>query len=126
MERQVIIGLSFTFKNLITGKINEKEHKGSDNFIEVQEFEIKDEEYLSDFNIRFPNDAEYITQLGFSTSEKRNFIVGTEEGVLRKAFCKDEDRIIVGAFGSINKRLDSMGVLFVSKKDYDSRKISSL
>ena len=125
-EKQAIFGFSCVFKNLFTGEIKkEKEHKGTEQFVDVKEFEIKDDEYLTGFHIRFQDGADYITQLGFSTSEKRNFIVGTEEGKEKKVTLQGEDNIIVGTFGCINKILDAMGVLFVSKEEFLKRKVSS-
>ena len=45
-EKQVIFGFSCIFKNIYTGKIKEeKVHKGTEQFVDVKEYEIKGEGY---------------------------------------------------------------------------------
>lgn len=127
-EKQVIFGFGCVFKNLYTGEIKEeKVHKGTDQFLDVKEYEIRGEEYLTDFHIRFPNEAEYITQLGFGTNKKSPCIlIGTEEGEDKTITSNGGDNIIIGTFGCTNKKLDAMGILFVKKKEYMKRKLFSI
>ena len=124
-EKKVIFGFSCVFKDLFTGKIKEeKVHKGTEQFEDVKEYDIKGEEYLTDFHIRFNNDAEYITQLGFGTNKKSPcLLVGTEEGEDKTIELNGGDNIIVGSFGCTNKKLDAMGCLYVSKKEYLKRRL---
>jgi len=116
--KDVIFGVSFTYRNLINGKELIIEHKGSDNFINAEELEIKGGEYLTDFHIRFTNEAEYISQLGYSTNKKNSILVGTEDGEDKTISSNGGKNIIVGSFGCINKRLYATGVLFISKKEF--------
>ena len=124
-EKQVIFGLGCVFKDLFTGEIKEeKVHKGTEPFVDVKEYDIKGEEYLTDFYIRIPIDAEYITQLGFGTNKKNPcLLIGTEEGENRSIELNGGDSIIVGTFGCTNKKLDAMGCLYISKKEYIKRRL---
>ena len=80
-NKKAIFGLGITFKNLFTGEtLPCREHKGSQQFDDVKEFSIKGDEYLTDFHVRFTNDAEYITQIGFNTNKGNKILIGTEEG----------------------------------------------
>ena len=116
--KEIINGIEYTFKNLNTGKTQNILHRGSYNFINVKEFRINNNEYLTDFYIRFKNEAEYISQLGFSTNLKRTIIVGNEEGELKIIDSNGGNNIIIGIFGAVNKKLDSLRILYISKKNY--------
>ena len=123
-EKKAIIGITFVFKNLFSGKDEPpKEHKGSIQFEEVKEFDILEGEYLTDFHIRLPSDAEYISQLGFGTNKGNKILVGTEEGVVKNTNLNGEQNYIIGTFGCVNKKLDAMGCLFVSRNEYLKRKL---
>ena len=114
--KEIINGIEYTFKNLNTGKTQNILHRGSYNFINVKEFRINNNEYLTDFYIRFKNEAEYISQLGFSTNLKRTIIVGNEEGELKIIDSNGGNNIIIGIFGAVNKKLDSLGFIYFKKK----------
>ena len=121
-DKQVIFGINCTFQNLFTGEIKEpKDHRGSEDFIDVKEIEIKAEEYLTDFHIRFPNEAEYISQLGFETNKKKKILVGTEDGEDKTITSNGGNHIIVGTFGCVDKKLDAMGCLYITKKEFLKR-----
>jgi hypothetical protein len=115
----IILGLSITYKNLSTGKTIEKEHKGCKNFIDLKEFVISNDEYLTEFHIRVPLEAEYITQIGYSTN-KRHFLVPeiANEGEDKSIQQNGGDYRIVGTYGCFNERLNASGCYFISKKDY--------
>ena len=115
----IILGLSITYKNLSTGKTIEKEHKGCKNFIDLKEFVISNDEYLTEFHIRVPLEAEYITQIGYSTN-KRHFLVPeiANEGEDKSIQQNGGDYRIVGTYGYFNERLNASGCYFISKKDY--------
>ena len=117
-EKICINGIGYSFKNKVTGEITSYEHIGSDKYIEFKELMIKNNEYLTDFHIRYPHDAEFITQLGFTTNKNNNILVGSEEGEEHFVRSNGKGNIIVGTFGCMNKKLDSMGVLFIPKNDY--------
>ena len=127
-EKKVIFGFGCVFKDLFTGEVKEeKVHKGTEQFEDVKEYDIKGGEYLTDFHIRFPYDNNYITQLGFGTNKKSPcLLVGTEEGADKIIESNGGDNIIVGTFGCTNKILDSMGCLYVSKKEYLKRALFSI
>ena len=116
--KDVILGVGFTYKDINTGEEKVIEHKGSDDFIDVKEFEINQDEYLTDFHIRFTNDAEYITQLGYSTNKQNSILVGTEEGDDKYIDSNGGKYIIVGSIGCVKKKLDATGILFIDKEKY--------
>jgi hypothetical protein len=125
-DKEAIFGVGFTYKDLQSGKETEVEHKGSDDFVDVKEFVIKQSEYLIDFHIRFTNEAEYISQLGYSTNKGNSILIGSEEGEDKTIMSNGGENIIVGTFGCINKRLDATGVLFMSKKEYFKRLLNGI
>lgn len=115
-EKQVILGFSCVFRNLINGEeIDELEHKGKEQYIDVKEFEIKNREYLTAFHIRYPNSTDYITEIGFETSNNRKFFVGTEEGENKIIEINGGNNVIIGTYGRIKRKLDAMGILTINK-----------
>ena len=60
-NKNAIMGISTTFRNFVTGKIKEIDHKGSQDFIDIKEFALQTGEYLTDFHIRLPENNEYIS-----------------------------------------------------------------
>ena len=120
-EKNAIIGINITFKNVTTGEIKETiTHRGSNDFIDMKEFVIGNGEYLTDFHIRFPfGDLDYVSQLGYST-KKRHFFVpeNAEDGDDIHTPLNQGNNIIVGTFGCFNEKLDSIGCLYASKADY--------
>ena len=73
-DKDAIFGVGFTYRDLVNGKEIVVDHKGSSDFVDVKEFVIKQDEYLCDFHIRFTNEAEYISQLGYSTNKKNSIL----------------------------------------------------
>ena len=125
--KNAIMGVAFTFKNYFSGEIKPcNEHKGSEQFEDVKEMDIKGDEYLVDFNIRFTNEAEYISQVGFTTSKGNKLLVGTEEGEDKTIESNGGDNIIIGTFGCTDKKLGAMGVLYISKKEFLKRRCFAL
>ena len=118
-EKNAIFGISFTYINSATGEIKEIVHKGSLDYVDEKEFVIGHNEYLTDFYIKHPNEAEYISQIGYGTN-KRKFLVPekSDDGEEKNIESNGGKFYIVGTFGCINERLDASGVLFISKKDY--------
>ena len=54
-KNQVNFGFGCVFKDLFTGEVKEEKlHKGTEKFDDVKEYDIKGEEYLTDFYIRLP------------------------------------------------------------------------
>ena len=123
-DKKTIFGISLTFKNIITGEIKSpKVHLGSEKYLDVKELSIQSNEYLTDFHIRFNDTCEYISQLGFSTNLKRHILEGCEEGNDKIIEKNGGNYIIVGTIGYINKKLDSIGCITVSKKEYLKKEI---
>lgn len=122
--KKAIFGIDVTYKNLSTGEIKKtQEHRGSEQFLDSKEIEIKANEYLIDFHIRFTDECEYISQLGFTTNQNHAILEGSEEGQDKTITSNGGDNIIIGTFGCLNKKLDAMGCLFISKKEYFKRKL---
>jgi len=122
--KKAIFGIDVTYKNLSTGEIKKtQEHRGSEQFLDSKELEIGPNDYLINFHIRFTNDADYISQLGFETNLKKSILEGSEEGEDKTITSNGGDNIIVGTFGCLNKKLDAMGFLFISKKEYFKKKL---
>lgn len=123
-DKKVIFGLSLTYKNILTGEIKPPlDHIGSDKYLDIKEFDISGNEYLTDFHIRFNDICEYISQLGFSTNKKRQILEGCEEGQDKTISKNGGNNIIIGTVGYINKRLDSIGCITVPKKEYIKKEI---
>ena len=123
-NKVAIIGISITFKNIFTGKtLKPVEHRGSDDFVDVKELVIKGGEFLSDFHIRFPEEDEYISQIGYSTNKGNKILVPeqSEDGEDKTIEENGGNNVIIGTFGHCNKRLDSLGFLYIPKKEYIKR-----
>ena len=119
-----IVGISTTFKNIFTGKtLKPVEHRGSDDFVDVKELVIKGDEFLTDFHIRFTNEVEYISQIGFDTNKKNKILVPeqSEDGEDKTIAENGGNNVIIGTFGFFNKRLDALGFLYIPKKEYIKR-----
>ena len=116
-DKDAIFGISFTYKDLTNGKEIIVDHKGSDDFVDVKELVIEQDEYLTDFHIRFTNESEYISQLGYTTNKGKLILIGSEEGEDKNIPSNGGENIIIGTFGWFNKKLDATGVLFINKKE---------
>ena len=123
-NKVAIVGISTTFKNIFTGKtLKPVEHRGSDDFVDVKELVIKGGEFLSDFHIRFPEEDEYISQIGYSTNKGNKILVPeqSEDGEDKTIAENGGNNVIIGTFGFFNKRLDAVGYLYIPKKEYIKR-----
>ncbi len=126
-DKKAIFGLGITFKNLFTGEtLPCREHNGSQQFDDVKEFEIKGDEYLTDFHIRFTTEAEYISQIGFDTSKGNKILIGTEEGEDKAIKSNGGENIILGTVGNVDKKLDSLGILYINKKEFLKKRCLAL
>jgi hypothetical protein len=121
-KKEIIIGIQMTYQNIKTKEIkelpltiNNKKHLINEDFKIV---EVLPGEYLTNFYIRYTNEAEYIYQLGFETNKKRKIMIGTENGEDKKIRTNNKGNIILGTFGYFSQRLDSFGILYVNLKDY--------
>ena len=120
--KEIIIGIQMTYQNIKTReikelplRINNKKHLINEDLKIIQ---FLPGEYLTNFYIRYMNEAEYIYQLGFETNKKRKIMVGTEYGEDKKVRTNNKGNIILGTYGYFNQKLDSFGILYMNLKDY--------
>ena len=121
----IIGGIQITYWNLKTKeKLELNARKGDIQYEEedIENIDIKPGEYLTNFYIRFNNDNNYITQLGFETNKKRKILKGCENGELKFININGGENYILGTFGNFNQKLDSFGVLYINFKDYIQNK----
>ena len=118
----VIVGISTTFRNVVTGEIRVIDHIGSLDYTDFKEFVIDNNNYLTDFHIRLPENNEYISQIGYCT-RWRNFFVPevTSVGEESNTDKFGKDYIIIGTFGCFDQKLDATGVLYASKTEFIKR-----
>ena len=115
-SKDIINGIQVFYKDILDGKIiTPGEHKGDEGCDRVYEFEIKSNEYLINFHIRFDN---YITQVGFETNKGNKILVGGTIGEDKPILSNGGDNIILFLYGSYNNCLHALGVGYVNKKDY--------
>ena len=113
-----------TYRNLKTREIKELPARKGDMECEdedISQFELKPGEYLINFYIRFMNSGDYIYQIGFETNKKRKILKGTEKGEEKIINCNLQDNIIIGTFGHYSSRLQSIGVQYISTKQYQQK-----
>ena len=111
----IIYGIQAFYKNLITGKIIESDEYKGEGFTKVEEFEIKSNEYLSNFKVRFDTE---ITRIVFRTNKDNEFIVGNGKGEDKFVKVNENKNIIVSIYGAYNKYLDSLGVGYFDRNWY--------
>lgn len=116
LEEKYIVGIGLTYKNLFNGKIKEIEHKGSDKFAGMRELNIQGNEYLSKYTINFKNNLKRVSQIGFITNKNKEISVGTKDGEDKNDPKNNEENVITGCFGYLDKRINSLGCFYVKKK----------
>ena len=117
-EKYVILGISLTFKNLVNNEEKIVNHIGSGQVLEIQTLDIKENEYVTNFYIRFLDNEEYISQIGFSTNKNRRILVGVDEGDDKIIEYNDGSHIIIGSFGHLDKIMDGIGIYYIKKTDF--------
>ena len=126
MSHKAIFGIGFTFKSLVTGEtLPYKEYKGSQQFDDVVEFDIKKNEYLNGFHVAFAYEGQYISQVGFDTNKGNKILVGTG-GEDKTIEANGGDNIIIGTTGCVNIKLDAIGVLYINKREFFKKKFFPL
>ena len=118
VEEKYIIGLAFTYENFYTGEKQVIEHKGSDLISGFKELIIEPGDYLKQFHINFKDNFEYISQIGFTTYKNKVISIGVKDGLDKRIKENNEERVIVGTYGYLDKTINCIGCLFVKKKDY--------
>jgi len=102
-EQTVIIGVDVTYKNIFTGQILNREHKGKLIILDVKELEMKSGEYLTDFYIRFPEDNCLISELGFGTNKNQNIYLEIKLETIRIVNQTEEEILLLGHMGISKK-----------------------
>ena len=114
-QKEVIVGIQFTYKSLIDGEEKAPEHKGTTPEEKVDEFVLGEGEYIKGFHIRIDTE---VTQIGFTTSKGNTFLKGGETGEDKIIRLNEQDKYILGIFGCTGAELQSCGVLYVGKQEY--------
>ena len=118
--KNCITGLEYTIRSLYSGKDVVVTHKVSNEFDDYKHLELISGEYLKEIIIRFPNNAEYITQLGFITNKNNRIIAGEEEGEIKRIDMNEGKNIILGMSGYVGDKLNCIGCSYTSKKEFAS------
>ena len=114
--KDIINGIQVWYKNKLDGKlVTPGEFKGDEGNDNVVEFEVKPNEYLTDFHIRIDTE---VTQVGFETNKHNNILVGGTQGEDKIINSNGGDNIIVFLYGAYDNLLHALGVGYVNKKDY--------
>ena len=111
----IIYGIQAFYKNLITGKIIESNEYKGEGFTKVEEFEIKSNEYLSNFKVRFDTE---ITRIVFRTNKDNEFIVQNGKGEDKFVRVNENKNIFVSKCAAYNKYLDPLGVGYFDRNWY--------
>ena len=120
-NNEIIKGIRLTYKNIKTKEIKElSKRKGDKDYDDedITRFELQPGEYLINFYIRFQNNDDSISQLGFETNKKRKIFKGSEIGEEKIISSNGGENMIFGTFGHYKEKLESFGVLYYSLKDY--------
>ena len=115
-SKDIINGIQVWYKNILDGKlVTPGEFKGDEGNDNVVEFEVKPNEYLTDFHVRIDTE---VTQVGFETNKHNNILVGGTQGEDKIINSNGGDNIIVFLDGAYDNLLHALGVGYVNKKDY--------
>ena len=115
-SKDIINGIQVWYKNILDGKlVTPGEFKGDEGNDNVVEFEVKPNEYLTDFHVRIDTE---VTQVGFETNKHNNILVGGTQGEDKIINSNGGENIIVFLYGAYENVLHSLWVGFVNKKDY--------
>ena len=115
-SKDIINGIQVWYKNILDGKlVTPGEFKGDEGNDNVVEFEVKPNEYLTDFHIRIDTE---VTQVGFETNKHNNILVGGTQGEDKIINSNGGENIIVFLYGAYDNLLHALGVGYVNKKDY--------
>ncbi|MCQ2820953.1 MAG: hypothetical protein MJ252_27155 [archaeon] len=115
-QKKIINGIQFFYKNLVDGKeFTPGEHKGEGGLEGREEIVLGNNEYLTDFHIRFDQE---ITQIGFTTNKGKKCLFGGEAGEDKKTELSDKQIIIYAPFGCVKDELQACGVFFVDRKEF--------
>jgi len=127
-KNDIIVGLQTEYKNLTTGKRVSLPVRKSNKLYEdevVHEIELKPGEYFKEFYIRKDKKDNCIYQLGFETNKNNKLMPGANIGDEIKGNLFGKNMVILGLSGDMNKRLNSIQVLYEDFEDYNQRQYLS-
>ena len=117
-ENECMIGISFTYKNLISRKIKVIEHLdkvANNENIKMKELKLDDDEYISKFYANYDDKIENFLTIGFGTNKNRQILVGERDDSDVYFNSQDDKNIIVGSFGFLQRRIKAIGCLYYKK-----------
>jgi hypothetical protein len=128
-NKKYIDAIQLTYRNIETNEIKELDIRTKNSAYSVEdteEFELKQGEFFTNFNISFPLGINHIYQIGFETNKKRKVLIGSElskkiaavNNIINNNGNEKFYNIILGTFGYYNKQLDSLGLYYVGLKEY--------
>ena len=115
LNSEYIIGISYTYKNLVTRKIQEIKHFGSGKYTGMKELVLEDDEYLSKFYANYDDKSENFLTIGFGTNKNKQILVGQKEHSDVYFNSQNDKNIIAGSFGHLTTKIDSIGCLYYKK-----------
>ena len=115
IDEENIIGLIATYKNIFTGENEILKHQCSNNISYMKELVIKSNDYLKHFKICLNKDNNEISLISFITNMKKEISVGIKQKNEIIDNINEKNDILVGFFGYFNKKLNSIGGIYVSK-----------
>ena len=120
-RKEIISGIQLTYQNIKTKEIKDlplrKELKNEKDE-EMEVFELKSGEYLTNLYIRFDFNTDFIYQLGFETNKKTKILKGCEAGENKNIRTNGGENIILGTFGYFTTKLDSFGIIYANLNEY--------
>ena len=117
-KKNRIIGLDYKLRSLFNGQEKIISHKSSEQYEAFSELKINSNEYLNRLIVRFHNEEEFISQLGFSTNKDNKILVGEEEGELKIINMNKDKNVILGTYGNTDTCLTSIGCIYSDYKNY--------
>ena len=108
--------MSFTYKNLLSQKIEIVEHKGKEPFTGTKELNLEHDEYLTEYFVNYNDKFGVILALGFCTNKNKQIIFGKKEKSDKFINLQDKQSIIVGSFGYLDKKINAIGFLYFEKR----------
>ena len=81
----------------------------------MKELVIKSDDYLNHFKISLNKDNNEISQISFMTKMKKEISVGIKQENEIIDNLNEENNILVGFFGYFNKKINSIGGIYISK-----------
>ena len=118
-----ILGIGCTYKNIFNGKIKETINKGNIEAEEIEEFYIKNNEYLSNVYLQLsdmlsPNYENVFENLKFITNKNNQKFISEYNGINEIKKMIAEKAIILGFFGTFTDRLETIGCIYIKSENF--------